>query len=105
MFWKNCGSMVWEARKKGRRNNTRPVTDFGEPVGHEAKYSLPQLPNTPFMVLIRLMSNSNNEETSSMQPQALYPEVKNWEEMIDIIENKCHPKKPYCPTALYQCNL
>jgi hypothetical protein len=57
------------------------------------------------MFLIRLVSNSNNEQTSSMQPQTLYQEVKNWEELIDIIENRCRLKKPYCLTALYKCHL
>jgi hypothetical protein len=31
--------------------------------------------------------------------------VRQWEVLIDVIENKCGQKELYCLTALYQCNL
>jgi hypothetical protein len=63
------------------------------------------LPNTTFMVVIRRVLNGNNDSTSSMQFQASYPDVRDWEELFDFIEKNCSPNEPYCLTALYKCNL
>jgi len=57
------------------------------------------------MVVIRRVPNGNNHQTSRMQLQALYTDVRHWEELIDFIEQNCCPKEPYCLTALYKCNL
>jgi hypothetical protein len=86
MFSKKCASKVREPRKKGRRGNKQPATGLGERAGKKARGNLPGLPNTTFMVVIRRVSNSNNDETSSMQLQASYPDVRHWEELIDFIE-------------------
>jgi hypothetical protein len=67
MFLKKCASEVWEARKKGRRGNKRPSTDLGERAGKKARDNLPELPNTTSMLVIRRVSNGNNDETCSMQ--------------------------------------
>jgi len=40
-----------------------------------------------------------------MQLQALYPDVRHWEELIDFIEKNCDLIEPYCLAALYKCNL
>jgi len=40
-----------------------------------------------------------------MEFQALYPDVRHWEELIDLIEKNCGPIEPYYLTALYKCNL
>jgi hypothetical protein len=105
MCLKKCASEVQEERKKGRRGNKRLVTDLGERAGKKARGNLPELPNTTFMVVIHRVSNGNNDETSSMQLQASYPDVRHWEELIDFIEKNCGPIEPYCLTALYKCNL
>jgi hypothetical protein len=105
MFLKKCASEVREARKKGRRGNKRPATDLGERAGKKARGNVPELPNSTFMVVIRQVPNGNNDPTSSMQFQALYTDVRHWEELIDFIEKNCGPKEPYCLTALYKCNL
>ena len=57
------------------------------------------------MVVIRQVPNGNNDQTSRMQLQALYTDVRHWEEVIDFIEQNCCPKEPYHLTALYICNL
>jgi hypothetical protein len=105
MFLKKCASEVREARKKGRRGNKRPATDVGERAGKIARGNLPELPNTTFMVVIRRVPNGDNDQTSSMQLQASYTDVRHWEELIDFIEQNCSPKEPYSLTAIYKCNL
>jgi len=41
MFLKKCASEVWEARRKGRQGNKRPVTDLGERAGKRAIGNVP----------------------------------------------------------------
>jgi hypothetical protein len=105
MFVKKCASEVREATKKRRRGNKRPATDLGERSGKKVRGNLPALPNTTLMVVIHRVSNGNSDETSSMQLQASYPDVWQWEELIDFIKKYCGPIKPYCLTAIYKCNL
>jgi len=49
--------------------------------------------------------NYNDDQTSSMELQAWYTDVRHWEELIDFIEKKLDPNKPYCLTAPYRFNL
>jgi hypothetical protein len=105
MILKTCASEVREARKKGRRGNMWLVMDLGEHVGKKAKGNVTELPNSAFMDVIRWVPNGNNDQTSSNQFQALYTDVRHWEELIDIIGKNCSPKEPYCLTAIYKCNL
>jgi len=105
MFLKKCASEVREGRMKGRRGNKRSATDLGECAGKKVRGNVPELPNTTFMVVIRRVLNGNNDLTSSMQLQASYTDVRDWEELIDFIGKNCGPKEPYCLTALYKCNL
>jgi len=105
MFWKKCASEVREPRKKGRRGNKRPAMDLGERAGKKARDNLPELPNTTFIIVIRRVPNGDNDQTSSMQLQGLYTDVRHWEELIDFIEQNCSPKDPYSLTAIYKCNL
>jgi len=105
MFLKKCASEVQEARKKGSRGNKRPATDVGERAGNIARGNLPELPNTTFIVVIRRVPNGDDDQTSSMQLQASYTDVRHWEELIDFIKQNCSPKEPYSLTAIYKCNL
>jgi len=105
MFLKKYASEVRESRKKGRRGNKLPATDFGEHAGNKARGNLAVLPNTPFMVVIHRVPMGINDQTSSMQLQALYTDVRHWEELIDFIEQNCSPKMSHCLTAIYKCNL
>jgi hypothetical protein len=57
------------------------------------------------MVVICQVPNGNNDQLSSMQLQASYPDVRHWDELIDFIEHHCCPKEPYCLTALCKINL
>ena len=104
-FLKKFASEVQEARKKGSRRNKRPATDLSEPGGNTATGNITELPNTTFMIVIRRELNSNNEQTSSMQLQPLYTDLRHWEELTNFIEKNCGPKEPYSLTALYKCNL
>jgi len=105
MFQKKCANEVRKAKKKGWRGNKRPATDLGERVGIKARGTLSELPNTTFIVVIRHVPNGNNDQTSSMQLQASYTDVRHWEELIDFIERNCSPKEPYSLTAIYKCHL
>ena len=98
MFLKKCASEVRKGMKKGWGGKKRPVTDFGERAGKTARGNLPELPNTTFMVVIRRLSNGNNDQTSSMQLQASYSDVRHSEELIDFLENPCRAIEPYCLT-------
>jgi len=69
----------------GRRGNKRLVTDLVERPGKKARGNHPELPNTTFMIVIRGVPNGNNDQSSSMQLQASYTDVKHWEELIDFI--------------------
>jgi hypothetical protein len=55
-------------------------------VSNKVKGKVPELPYTTFMVVIRQVPNSNNDQTSSNQLQALYTDVTRWLELIDFIE-------------------
>jgi len=105
MFLKKCASEVREMRKKGRRAQKRPATDMGEHAGTKARVYLPELPNTTFTVVICQVPNGNNDQTSSMQLQPSYTDVRHWEELIDLIKQNCSPKEPYSLIAINKCNL
>jgi len=105
MFLKKCASEVREVRKKGRLGNKRLAADLGERVGKKARGNIPELPNTPVMVVICRVPNGNNDQSSSIQLQASYADVRHWEELIDFIKKNCSPKEPYCLTEIYKCNL
>ena len=92
MFFKKCASEVREARKKGRQANKLPETDLGECTHRNARGNIPELPNTTFMVVTRHELNGNNDQTSSMQLQALYTDVRHWEELIDFMKQNCSRK-------------
>jgi hypothetical protein len=49
--------------------------------------------------------NGNNDQTYSNQLQALFTDVRCWQQLIDFIENNYCPKEPYFATAIYQCNF
>ena len=57
------------------------------------------------MVVTRREPNRNNDQTSSMQLQTSYADVRYWEEVIAFIEQNWSLKEPYCLTALSKCNL
>jgi hypothetical protein len=79
--------------------------DLAEHTGIKATGNLPELPNMTFMLGICWVPNGNNNQTSGMQPQAGYSDVRHLKELIDFIEKHCCPKEPYSLPALYKCNL
>ena len=86
MFWKQCANEIQEARKKGRGGNKPPATDLGEGVANTVRGYVPELPNTTFMDVICRVPNGNNDQTFSIQLQALYTDVRHYEELIDLRE-------------------
>ena len=74
-------------------------------MGYISRGNLPELADTTFIVVIRRLLNGNNDQTSSNHLQASYTDVRNWEELIDFIEQDCSPNEPYCLTAIYKCSL
>ena len=105
MFLKKCASEIREARKKGRRGNKRPATDLGKRASNEARSTLPELPNTTFMVVISWVSNGKAMVLAPKQLQASYTDVRNWEELIDFIDKNGGPKEPYIMTSMFKCPL
>ena len=79
MFLKKCASAVQEVMKKGKRVNKRPAMDLGECASNTTRGNIPELPNTTFMVVICQVPNGNNDQSSGMQLQASYTDVRHWE--------------------------
>jgi len=105
MVLKNWASEVREARMKGSRGNKRPATDLGERMRNKVRGKVPELRNTTFVVVNHRVPNGNNDQTFSNQLQALYPDARHWEELMDFIEKNCGPKEPYCLNVLFKSNL
>ena len=105
MVLKKCASQIREARKKERQGNKRLAMDLRECAWKQAKRYVPEFPNTTCMIVIRRVPNGNNDQTSSNQLQALYTDLKHWEELIDFIEKNCPPNEPYYLIGIYKCNL
>jgi hypothetical protein len=92
MILKKCSSEIHEARKKRRHGNVRPATDLAEPAGTKARSTLPELPNTTFMVMIHRVLNGKDMVQAPKQLQAMYNDVSHWVELVDFID------KNGCPT-------
>jgi len=105
MFLKICAREIQEARKKGRRGNTRPATDLGERPSNMARSNLPDLLNSMFMVVIRWVSNGKNMVLAPKQLQASYTDARHWAELIDFIDKNGGPKEPYIMTSMFKCTL
>jgi len=105
LFLKKYASEIQEATKNGRWGNQRLAIDLGEPTGNKVRSNLPNLPITTFIVVIHWWPNGNNDQTSSMQLQASYANVRRWEELIDFIERNCGLKETYYLTMIYNCDL
>jgi len=105
LCFKICSSVGWEVRNKGMWGNTGPVMDFGDCPGKNALGNLANLPNTTCTVVIHHVLNSDNHQTSGKQLQALYTDMRYWEELINLIKNNCDPKEPYYLIAVYKCTF
>jgi len=105
MLLKKHASEVQEVRKKRRRGNKQPVMELGECAGNKVRGKFPELQNTTFMVVTRQVLNGNNDQTSSMQLDAWYTDVRQWEYLIDFIEKNCRLKEIYSLVGLFKCNL
>jgi hypothetical protein len=81
------------------------VTDVGKRVGKKARSDFSELPNTMFMVVIRLVSNGKDMVLAPKQLQALYTDVRHWEQLIDFINKNRGPKEPYIMTSMFKCTL
>jgi len=105
MYLKKRANQIWEVRKKGRWGSKWPATDLGASAGKSLRSNLPQLPNTMFMVVIRWVSNGNDFVHSPKQLQASFTDVRQWEELVDYINNNGDPKGPYILTSMFKCTL
>jgi len=81
------------------------ATDLGERLSTNAKSTLPALPNTMFMVVIRWVLNGSDIVLSPNQFQAAYANVRYWEELSNFINRNRHPKEPYIPSLRFKCHL
>ena len=100
-----CASEIRKARKKGCRGNKRPATDLGERVGKMVRSNLPEMPNTTFTVMIHWVSNGKDMVLAPKQLQALYTDVRHWEELVDFIDKNSGLKEPYILTSMFKCTL
>jgi len=57
------------------------------------------------MVVICWVSNGKDMVLAPKQLQALYTDVRHWEELIDFIDRNGGPKEPYIMTSMFQCTL
>ena len=57
------------------------------------------------MVVICRVSNGNNIILSPKHLQAAYTDVRHWEELIDFINKRGRPKKPFILSSRYNCSL
>jgi hypothetical protein len=81
------------------------VTDLGERTSKQTRSNLPELPNTTFMVVICQVSNGKDIVLSPNQLQAVYTDVRHWEDLIDFINRNGRPKEPYTLTSRFKCTL
>ena len=88
-------------RKKATIGNKRPVMDLGEWAGTKARSHLPELPNTMFTVIIRLVSNGKDFVLAPKYLQASYADVRHWKESVDSIDKNSGPKEPYILTSMF----
>jgi len=79
--------------------------EFGERVGQKARCNLPELPNTTFTVMIHWVSNGKDMVLAPTQLQALYTDVRHWEQLVDFINKNGGPKEPYILTSMFKCTL
>jgi len=105
MFLMKCASEMPEARKEGRQGNTWPVTHLGVRRGTKARSNLPEVPTTMFTVVIRWVSNGNDFILAPKQLQASYPDVGQWEELVDFIDKNGGPQELYILTSMFKCIL
>jgi hypothetical protein len=49
--------------------------------------------------------NGKDIVLSPNQLQAVYTDVRHWEELIDFINKNKVPKEPYTPMAMFKCTL
>jgi len=105
MILNKCASEIRKARKKGCRGNKRPATDLGERVGKMVRSNLPEMPNTTFTVMIHWVSNGKDMVLAPKQLQALYTDVRHWEELVDFIDKNSGLKEPYILTSMFKCTL
>jgi len=103
MFLKKRASEIREARKRGTWSKKRLVTEMGERVGKKVRSPIPELPNTTFTVVIHWVSNGKDTALAPKQLQALYTDVRHWEELNDIIDQNGGPNEPSFPTSIFNC--
>ena len=81
------------------------MTDLGERAGNKVRSTLPELPNTLFIVVICWVSNGKDMVLAPKQLQASYTDVRHWEELIDFINKNGGPKEPYILTSKLKSTL
>ena len=74
---------------------------MGECASKKPRSNLPELPNTTFKVVISWVSNGKDMVLAPKQLQALYTDVRHWEELIDFIDKNGGPRKPYIMTSMF----
>ena len=96
---------IREASKKGRRGNKRPATDLGEGAGTTSRSNLPELPNSPFTVMIHWVSNGMDMVLAPKQLQASYTDMRYGKLLVDFIDKNGGPKQAYILTSMFNYTL
>jgi len=94
-----------EGEEKGSLGKNRPATDLGQCPGNPARSNPPEWAYTMFMFVICWVSNWNDIILSPNQLQALYTDVRHWEELINFINKNRGLKAPYILMSMFKCNL
>jgi hypothetical protein len=83
-----------EGKEKGKVRQQATTSYLGERTTNMARRNPSELPITTFPVVICWVSNSYNIVQSSNQLQAVYTNVRDWEELIDFINKNGRLKEP-----------
>jgi hypothetical protein len=88
--------------ERGGRRDIKAASDrrriWESALGKMVRSNLPELPNITCTVMIHLVLNGKDMVLAPKQLQALYTDVRHWEELVDFIDKNGGPKEPYILT-------
>jgi hypothetical protein len=82
---KKCTSEIEMVSNNGLQGRKKLVTDLGLPADNTTESTLPQLSNTPVILVILRVSNGNTSCMSHEQCQALNIRMKYGKKLINLI--------------------
>jgi len=83
---KKCAGKIWKVRKQARQGNKQVAMDLGQCMAKKERSKLPELQILTFIMVINQMLVSDTKHIFCAQREALYNNVRYWEEQIDFTE-------------------